>query len=409
MLESLFTANSGLEASQAAMDVIGNNIANINTVGFKSSDVAFQSLFNETMAGASSPTAALGGTNPQQVGLGVAVVATPTNFSQGTAEATGNPLDVSIQGNGLLVLDNAGQTLYTRAGQLQLDANGSLVEPDGSYVQGWMATNGSVNTAAPLTHLTIPTTGTSVAGTQTSNITLTGNLNTVSPKTGPTMEVTVYDATGKASTLTLQFQPPASAGGAWTVAASDGSPSTTGSGLAYGTNTGSVTFNASGVNTNSGGTVTVTDNSGNKYTLNVANLSANALAESVAASNQNGSAPGTLESYSIGQNGQITGVFSNGNTQVLGQIALASFANEGGLQAVGSTEYAATANSGLPQIGTPGTGALGTLSPGTLEQSNVDLGQAFTNLIMSQRAYQANANVLSTSNTVIQSLLQATG
>ena len=341
MLSSLFSAVSGLDANQTAMDGIGNNIANVNTVGYKAGTTEFESLFSQTLAGASAATTTLGGVNPEQVGLGVGIAGTSTNFTEGTTEQTGQPLNVSIQGNGFLVTSQAGQTLYTRAGQLQLDANGNLVEPNGAFVQGWQATNGTVNTGGALGNLTIPTTGASVPGAVTTSVNLNGNIALVAGQP-PSVPVTVYDAVGAPSVLTLQFVQ--GAGGAWSARASNGT--TAGGALSYGAAT-PLAFNGDG--SSGQPTISVTDNAGRTYTLNVANLSANAMHASVAASNQNGSAPGTLLSYNIGPSGALNGVFSNGTSRVLGQIALASFANDNGLSAVGDTAYAATANSGLAQ------------------------------------------------------------
>ena len=186
VLRSLFSGVSGLDANQELIDTIGNDIANINTTGYKSNEVQFEDLLDQTIAGATAPTIAEGGVNPTQVGLGVKVAGVEANFTQGTSEQTGNPLDLSIQGNGFFIANGNGQTVYTQAGSLELDGNGNLVTPDGYLVQGWAANaNGDINTSAPLANLTIPS-GQEIAANATTGVTLGGNLAPQSGWTPPT-------------------------------------------------------------------------------------------------------------------------------------------------------------------------------------------------------------------------------
>src|SRR5579862_2919341 len=176
MLRSLFSAVSGLNTNQEYIDAIGNDIANVNTTGYKSTEVQFEDLLSQNIQGATAPTSGLGGMNPTQVGLGVKVAGIEANMTQGTNEQTGNPLDLAVQGNGFFIGQNNGQLVYTQAGSLDLDANGDLVTPDGSLIQGWAANaQGNINTSNPLTNLTIPT-DQQIAANSTQNVTLGGNL-----------------------------------------------------------------------------------------------------------------------------------------------------------------------------------------------------------------------------------------
>ena len=219
MLRSLFSGVSGLDANQEYIDTIGNDIANINTTGYKSNEVQFEDLLGQTVAGATAPTATSGGIDPTQVGLGVKVAGIEANFTQGTSEQTGNPLDLSIQGDGFFIAQGSNQVYYTRSGSLDLDGSGNLVTPDGYLVQGWPATaDGAINTSAPLGALSIPS-GQQIAANATSAITLGGNLAAQSgwtlpenatsnarantSPTGASTSVTVYSASGATESLDL--------------------------------------------------------------------------------------------------------------------------------------------------------------------------------------------------------------
>ena len=220
MLRSLFSGVSGLDANQEFIDSIGNDIANINTTGYKSNEVQFEDLLDQTISGATAPTSPQGGVNPTQVGLGVKVAGVEANFTQGTSEQTGNPLDLSIQGDGFFIANNDGQTVYTRAGSLDLDANGNLVTPDGSLVQGWPASaTGVIDTSSPLANLSIPS-GQQIAANATTSVNLGGNLAPQSGWTAPTTakgtgttttqgastSVTVYAPNGSTESLDLNFE-----------------------------------------------------------------------------------------------------------------------------------------------------------------------------------------------------------
>jgi len=451
VLRSLFSGVSGMDANQEWIDTIGNDIANINTTGYKSSEVQFEDLLSQTVSGATAPTSTSGGINPNQVGLGVKVAGIETNFTQGTSEQTGNPLDLSIQGDGFLIAQGNGQTYYTRAGSLDLDANGNLVTPNGDLVQGWPASStGVINTNAPLGPLSIPS-GKQIAANATSGFTLGGNLAPQSGWTPPTTStgsgtttpqgtatsVTVYAPNGATQSLDLSFEQqtnptiPSSlssgtdpATSAWTV---EGALTQPGATPSYANSTtATLYFDASGT------LVGYTDQKGNtaaatpttsfafsvpnettsststttaSFNLTPGNLSANASADTVSVLSQNGNAPGTLQSYSIGNDGVIQGAFSNGQSLNLGQIALANFSNPDGLMKAGNSNYTATANSGLAQVGQANNGSLGAIQAGTLEASNVDLATEMTELIEAQNGFQANGSVISTANTLLQTLV----
>jgi flagellar hook protein FlgE len=418
MLRSMFSAVSGLQANQTFMDVVGNNIANINTTGFKANTVEFEDLLSQTLNGASAPNASLaGGTNPAQIGLGVRVAGIGTNFAQGAAEETGNSTDFAIQGDGFFVVNNGGAQEYTRDGSFSLDGAGHLVTADGGIVQGWQAdTKGNVNSNASVGPISIPV-GQSIAPVTTSNISIGGNLPSDSA-VGTTINVSIdaNNSLGASVPLTMTFTKVADTPGStnWTVTTNDSANTA----IAGPT---SVQFDDSGNLTSGNITLTqaqlnaIPGTSGTWGAGGIAlnfgaatdpdRLTGSATLNSVAALSQDGSAIGSLSSFSIGANGTISGVFSNGQTQSLGQIALATFADPSGLLNSGNSNFTPSANSGVPQIGVAGSGGRGTLSGGELEASNVDLGQEFTNMIIAQRGFEANAKVITTSDQLLQDLV----
>jgi flagellar hook protein FlgE len=367
------------------LDVTGNNIANVNTTAFKSSATQFQDTLSQLTSGAGVPQAGTGGTNPAQVGLGVLVAGISTNFTQGAAQTTGRPTDMMISGDGFFVTSLGGQQLFTRAGSFDPDALGRLVSPDGAIVQGWNAVNGQIRQGGALENVTLPLDAVSPAKATTS-ATLSGNLP-INAEDGTSLvrDVPVYDAEGAKSDLTLTFTKTAAG---WDVsgAVGTGAPST-----------GSLTF-AGGALTG-GGSLTV-----NGITVDMSKLTGFADSSTIAFSGQDGSAAGTLESFTLSKDGTLIGLFSNGSKQTIARIALATFVNPGGLEKAGGSSYRQTVNSGDAQVGGPGDGGLGTVAGGMLEMSNVDLSQEFTNLIVAQRGFQANARIITTSDEVLQEL-----
>lgn len=285
MLRSLFAGISGLRVNQTMLDVTGNNIANANTAGFKSSSTVFQDTLSQMLTTSSAPNAAggTGGTNPIQIGLGVSVAATNTNFNQGSAQTTGRPTDLMLSGDGFFVVNNGGTNTYTRAGAFNFDANGDLVNPGGGYVQGY-----AVDAA-----------GDAVKSTPS----VPGDLQKI---TLPAQDTTgTYD----------------------------------------------------------------------------------------------------LQSYEIGRDGKITCTFEDGSKEIVAQVAIADFANPMGLNKTGETSFSESTNSGVVELGVSGEGTRGSMMSGAIEMSNVDLAQEFTNLILAQRGFQAASRVITTSDQVLEELV----
>ncbi len=385
MLRSLYSGISGLRAHQTMLDVTGNNIANVNTAGFKASSTQFQDTLSQLQQGATGPQPAAGGSNPAQIGLGVRVAGVSTNFAQGSSQSTGRATDLMISGDGFFVTSKGGSQLFTRAGAFSPDAANQLVSPDGGILQGWTATNGVVNAGAPVGDITLNPNTMVAAATKT--VTLDGNLpSDAAAGTKLDRLVKVYDAAGAERSVAMTFT---KAGNTWNIAADDNGT----------TATGSVTF-ANGKPT-AGGNFTV-----NGITIDISKVSGYATMSSLAVSGQDGAAVGKLESYTLGNDGSLIGSFSNGIKQVLAKIALAKFTNPAGLEKAGGSSYVATGNSGGVQLGAAGDPGLGTLTGGSLEMSNVDLSQEFTNLIVAQRGFQANARIITTSDEVLQELTQ---
>jgi len=432
MEQSLIAAVSGIEANQTYLDVVGSNIANANTVGYKSEDAVFTDLLAQQIGGASAPQPGTGaGINPIAVGSGVRIGAVTNEQSQGSLQQTNQPTDVAIQGPGFLVALQGGQQLYTRAGHLTIDANGDLATPTGGLIQGWQANNqGVIDTNAPTTAITIPA-GKVMNAQATTEITLGGNLPAWNGSGTPpvvTTTINAYDALGNVVPVTITLTGVANTANQWTVQGTV--PNGTGgqTDLWNPSSPPVVTFDATTgqISSISG----VTPNPDGSYSLPVSTMPPNysfpagdtwkldfpapgsigdvtqfAGQQTLAAVGQDGNATGTLVSFSIGADGVITGAFSNGRTEPIAELALATFANPAGLADQGDLMYATTPNSGQAQIGPPGTGGRGTLVGGSLESSNVDLAGQLTDLIVAQEAYQANTKVISTTSQALQSLV----
>ena len=381
MLRSLYSGISGLRSHQTMLDVTGNNIANVNTAGFKGSSVQFQDTLSQLSQGAGGPQADIGGTNPAQVGLGVQVAGIATNFAQGSAQSTGRAADLMISGDGFFVTKMGGETLYTRAGAFDFDPQGRLVDPSGALVQGWGAVDGKVSEGGALGTVTLPLGAISPA-VRTTSATMGGNLPAdAAVGTELVRDLSVFDANGGSQNLSLTFTRTA---GGWTV--SDGT-----------TDAGTLTF-TDGVLT---GPTSVAVGG---VTVDMAKLTGFAGLSTAAISGQDGRKAGTLESFAMSKDGTLVGSFSNGASQAVGRVSLATFVNPGGLEKAGSSSYRATFNSGTAELGTPGSAGFGSIVSGTLEMSNVDLSQEFTNLIVAQRGFQANARIITTSDEVLQEL-----
>jgi flagellar hook protein FlgE len=411
MMRSMFSAISGLRAHQTWMDVIGNNIANVNTTGFKVGRVRFTDILSQLVRGASGPTETRGGINPLQIGLGAVVGAVDTIHTQGALQLTGKPSDLAIQGDGFFVVSDGSQTLYTRDGAFDIGSDLRLVNPsNGFYVLGWQAdANGNVDTAGPVGPITIPI-GQQLDAVPTTQITVQGNLDANQDPAAATphfvTKVSITDSLGKRHEFYILFDK-AEETNTWNYTLQENDPDfelgETTSGTLVFDEDGNLDLDASNIgavvlNSTAGGASSITvmpDFS--RLTQLAAPYSANAAA--------NGAPAGSLTTFTVSQSGQVLGIYSNGVTKVVGQIALALFTNPGGLMKVGGNAYQPTVNSGEPIVGPADSGGRGKIASGYLEMSNVDLAQEFTSMIMAQRGFQANSRVITTSDEVLQELV----
>lgn len=412
MLQALLSGVASIKAQQTRMNVIGNNLANVNTTAFKGGRVNFQDMMSQTIRGASKPTGTAGGRNPLQYGLGVLVGSTDVNGEQGSLSATNRPTDFAVQGNGFFCVSNGSRIAYTRDGSFDLDADGFVVHrATGERMLGWSANpaTGLIDTSQPVnpsSTLRIPL-GSRTALQATTQVTWNGNLDSRAAVSDParTTTVRIYDSLGNSHDLTLSLQRNAAANTwDWTV--------TGGASLNVTTNgTGSLTFDpATGKITSANPpAVTLTPTAAGSTPINV-NLDFSAFtqvaqATSFQASGQNGFPPGALQAFSVGPDGVISGLFTNGLTMNLGQIATSVFSNPNGLDRMGSNLWRESDNSGTPTIGAPQTGGRGQITAGFLEQSNVDIGTEFTDMIITQRGFQANTRVVTTVDDMLQEVI----
>jgi flagellar hook protein FlgE len=549
LLTSLFAGVSGLRNHQSMMDVIGNNISNVNTIGFKGSRVTFSDTFNQFVKAGTNPTETTGGTNSYQIGLGAKINSVDRNWNQGTFERTGITTDLALQGNGMFVLKSNGQKFYSRAGNFVFDADGKLVSPqNGAVVQGKVANaNGAIPPGNNLedividSNMKLPAVATSEIKwggnlksnselTRTQNIVQRGNINSAALAVGESTadyKVTVYNIYGEAFTYTSNYQKTAadvytlnwnvkdaagtilddgtianltfaddgtgtmklnaaskalfddtanhvliadndldflfdatnithnsstttlsasadnnrtpnvvsgsvtiydSLGQAhqvtikftkiddniWTWTASVPASSTK-DGIDYSTK-GQITFNSDGTLDPAGVTpanpTVAFEPSGSADPINLellfgegfSGVTQTSASSVVSALSQNGSPTAQLSNLNIDQYGNIVGIFSNGSSKTLAQIMSAKFNNLNGLISTGDNMYSAYANSGEPLIATLGEETNTTVQSGALEQSNVDLSEEFTRMIVSQRGFQANARVITTADTLLQEI-----
>ena len=459
MMRSLYSGVSGMQNHQTRLDVIGNNVANVNTTGFKRGRVNFQDMISQQLSGAARPTTEVGGVNPKEVGLGVMTASIDTIFTQGNLQSTGVSTDVAIQGNGFFILKNGEESFYTRAGAFGLDSEGTLVNPaNGMRVQGWMAEelNGEMvlNTAGSTEDIIIPV-GTKDPAKATQNVNFACNLNKNTPEilegASPAdiakgtwaTEQKIYDSFGNQHMLSVSFTRVVGNPNQWEVTVNvnpDGETPTetrVGLGTTDGTeNTFLVNFDNNGTllsvmdsagnMTNPEGEVILQtsfnvpdanpDENGNPYrqTLNI-NLGTigsqkNTITQSASQSStkafyQDGYTMGYLDNFKIDSTGTITGVYSNGTNRIIGQLALASFTNQGGLEKAGENTYVESNNSGMANIGVSGIAGKGSLLAGSLEMSNVDLTEQFTDMIVTQRGFQASSKTIQTADTLLDTVM----
>lgn len=399
----MYAGVSGLRSHQVMMDVIGNNIANVNTIGFKSANVTFADILSQTITGASAPQAGAGGINALQVGLGVKLASITDLHTQGTLMATGRTTDLAIQGDGFFIVNDGTRNLYTRAGNFTLDAGGNLVNSATGYiVQGWLAdTSGNIDTNTTVTGVSIPAATTTMSPLATSNTSWSGNLDAgASVGDSVVTTITVYDSQGGTHQLEVTFT---NAGAnTWTWASEvDGNAD----------ETGTIDFNPDGSylsNTpDTDGLIDYTPAGASPISItpDFSGLTQYSSSNSAQASDQDGYASGTLRAISISSRGEINGVFSNGLSRLLGQVALANFNNASGLLKEGDNFYVPSANSGTALAGTAGSSSRGIVTAGALEMSNVDLAKEFTNMIITQRGFQANARTITAADDMLQELV----
>ncbi len=424
-----YTGLAGMQANSASMGVIGNNLANLSTIGYKASRVTFLDIFTAGAGGFN------GAGNPMQVGRGSEIGSIDPIFTQGSLQTTGLITDVSIQGQGLFILaDPAGMRSYTRAGNFTFDKDGNLVSPGGQIAQGYTARDaqGNVLTSGSLQNIQIPTGMTAPPRVTSimSNVTnLSADARVDDPATGAdeaeTFQTTVsiYDSLGARHDLTYAFRPvDTDADGhldEWqydvTAPGEDVAGGT--AGTPFSLATGTVAFDANGQLTAPAANVTV----------NVPGWSNGAAAQAVtwqlfdsagqglltgfsgpsatSSTSQNGYGVGTLRTLTIDQDGLISGVFTNGATLQLARFALAVFNNQNGLMRAGENNMLQTTTSGAPAIGAANTGGRGATVSSTLELSNVDVTEEFTSLIVAERGYQANSRIITTTDQILQEAL----
>jgi flagellar hook protein FlgE len=398
---------SGLTASSEALSAIANNLANLNTVGYKDTRVLFRDLFYQSLGTS-------GGGDPIQLGAGTAVSSMPSLFTQGSVNPSGVATDVAIMQDGFFIVQKNGVTNYTRAGNFTQDPKGFLVTDAGEQVMGYPATNGVVNTGQGLTGLNLGT-GAVSPPTATTNLQIRANLD-ASAAVGASFPatVTVYDSLGASHVLTFNFTK--TAANAWSYAISIPAADVGAAGNPMVVANGNLAFDANGNLTTPAANVAglsvtgLADGAANinfSWNLYGAGGGAGLLTQVAAASStsstlQDGSDSGSLQNFAIGSDGLVAGTFSNGKTAILGQLVLATFANQQGLLRMGKNEYQETLASGQAVVGAPGTGGRGTLSGGALELSNVDIAQEFAAMIVAQRGFQANARAVTTFDEITQ-------
>lgn len=398
---------SGLIASQAQLQSVSNNLANIDTVGYKDSSLSFSDVFaqSSTLNGADDPV---------QTGLGVTTAQTSTDFSDGATSETEVSSNMALSGNGFFVVQSPGGTQdYTRAGDFTTNNSGQLVAASGQYVMGYPAVNGVVNTSAPLQPLQVGL-GSETAATATTTMQITANLDS-SAATGTsfTTELPVYDSLGTSHELSVDYTKTGTNTWSYSVNVPTTDTGATSTSVASGT----MTFNSTGALTSPTGSIAISipsladGASAMNITWNLNGSSGTPMitqadsTSTTSASAQNGQASGTLTSYTVASDGTIEGTYSNGQTAALGQVAVANFANDEGLLAVGSNNYQATSSSGPALVGTANTGGRGTITGGYVEESNVDTAAEFAKMIVAQQAYQANAKSVTTLDTISQTTI----
>lgn len=482
MMRALFSGVSGLKVHQTKMDVIGNNISNVNTIGFKGSSVTFSDVFYQTTQAASGPNATTGnaGQNAMQIGLGAGVSAITTSITTaGASERTDNPFDLMIEGDNFFVVNSGGSNYFTKAGSFNVDANGTLCTASGAAVMGWQVDSNDSTKTVPSTvsKLNIMAKDNLYAEPEaTSKAYISGNIDAkdtqLSSTTGRVVNVSFYDKKGNSYTADMKFTASTDGSNVFNVSITDVKDSDGLSIFAVKSTTDKnddgtakyvessigkvslgddISFSPSAVDEKTGAVTMSDSDTPAKITFDPAtgafvtmgtdsSTSTKALTFSVDATpnpfsdisidfssvtmySTSGSCTleatrggldgtgagkpvGDMSGVNIDKAGKIYGKYTNGDSKLLGQIAVASFANPAGLEAVGNSMYATTQNSGdFDGIGKDATSGGGSISTGMLEMSNVDLSQQFTDMITTQRGFQANSRIITTSDTLLEELI----
>jgi len=410
MFDTFDTALSGLNADTTAINIIGNNLSNLNTVGYKSDEVQFSDLISQQIGGTTSNFA---------VGLGVGPAQDVKQFTQGSITQTNGPMDAAISGNGFFVVqDNTGQQLYTRAGNFQIAKDGSLLTASGDHVQGWNANGTNLNLSAPISNIQIPVNGV-VPATATQNLSLTANLDATAVVGAAnatfSSPVQVVDSQGALHTLTFSFTKTGANAWSYTVSIPAADLGTGGNTQVA---TGSLTFDSNGNLTSpaSGKPVALkitgladgaTDMNvnWNLYNGTQGLLTQFAQTSGVSADTQDGMQAGQITNVSMGANGAIVASYSNGQQSTVAQLALASIQNPASMISVGDNNLKATIDTAAPAIGAANSGGRGKIAGQSLESSTVDIAKQFTNLIAFQQSYAANSKVISTADQMLQTLI----
>ncbi|WP_435218603.1 flagellar hook protein FlgE [Luminiphilus sp. nBUS_07] len=403
------TAISGIKAAQANLDVVSNNIANASTVGFKASRAQFAEIYANSVSGGSN------------AGQGVELTEIRADFSQGSLDFTGSGLDLAISGNGFFIVSNGGASEYTRAGSFLVDRDGFLTNESGNRLQGYQGNTDGVITGE-LGDLFIDTT--LVDPKVTSKVTITSNLDSreATPATTPfastdptsynsTTSTTIYDSLGNSHVLQLYYVKTATAN-TWDVYTSvDGGtpPAATqisfdpdGTLAAASNNSIAITTPAAELLSAAGVATGAADLT---YTVDILATTQLGTDFSVNSATQDGYGAGQLISFEFDDTGTAFARYTNGQSRAIGQVALASFRNNNGLQPVGGSNYVESFGSGSPNIGVPGNSGRGDIQASAVEQANVDITQELVNLIVAQRNFQANAQVISTEDQATQAVI----
>ncbi len=401
MMRSLFSAVSGLRNHQVRMDVVGNNVANVNTVGFKTGRVTFQELFNQTLRGAASPREESGGTNPQQIGLGSALSSIDVIHTQGSLQVTGRQTDLGLQGSGFFVLQQGASLAFSRVGAFDIDADGYLVDSSsGLRVLGWQAVDAEFGTRdmQNLSSIRLPV-GQDIPATATGKVGFSGNMDSLT-EVGSVYAtaVDVFDSLGSRHLVEISLEKTGPNEWTWTASGPDG----------IGGASGTLTFSETGqLLDQTGGPITFNPEGAESVSLEVSFASVSQMAgeTTTRVTERDGHSKGSLEDFTIDASGITTGLYSNGLSRPLAQVAVATFPNPSGLLKSGENLFLESNNSGLSHIGEAGTGGRGQIMPGTLEMSNVDLAREFTDMIITQRGFQANSRLISVTDEMLQELV----